>query len=180
VIVAGLVAGSWTELIGGLATAGALVFTALTFRNELEERREARLEQTAAREERERAQADCVGAWFTADMTSTSPPRWEIGMLARNASPSPVYGVEMTVAWRWDVIDSSAPSGLTTRKWGRDVLGPGETWTMLDAPVPQAKREGLGRPQIGIKFTDASGRRWYRSHGGLLERIAESTSDGGD
>lgn len=165
--------GTWTELVGGLATAGALVLTAIALGHD----RSVRRRDVA---DREAAQASSVAAWFEWSPLTEHEAGSRAVFFVRNASNAPVYETTMSVRWDWDVAMPDPFEASDVRHFRVGVVPPTDTWSAdvrwaaWDDPVRQ-----IESPEVAVAFTDSAGHRWRRDSRGnllLLKRARRESS----
>jgi ADP-ribose pyrophosphatase YjhB (NUDIX family) len=154
--------GNVAEWTGGLATAGAFVFTGWNLALERAARREARDEAAL-----ENARALVPQAPSLSNEPRASPQRWTVTTF--NEGPWPFFGVQVELAWEFDddgfavtygaaEEEVSAPGSFTRVQ----LLAPADApvWTM-DSPV---------LPTVRLLYLDHLLQPWIRLESGILWR----------
>jgi hypothetical protein len=134
----------------------------------------------ARREARERAQATLVAAWPISERETFQKAieRGVVGAAVRNASPMPIYNVEIRyrdegAAWaairRVHIV---APYDEPQVFAGFDE----ETTTGTPDPARLNKDGSVkllpsAEMRVDVTFTDLLGRRWHRDHHGVLDVV---------
>ncbi|MFC3738839.1 hypothetical protein [Paractinoplanes deccanensis] len=119
-------------------------------------RREHRREADRGEEER-RAQAERISAWV--EIVRTPEGGREVSFHVHNASPMPIYEVELPLPAHEDEEPASEFVGL---------VPPGRT---VQRPAPAEWLRSYIEPEpVQIEFLDSAGRRWSRDEQGALSR----------
>jgi hypothetical protein len=180
-----VLAATSTVALWAAGFAGAVAYRLLEV--ELGRDRVAAEERRAVADERRRAQAARVAAWFgswgdddgyPAGM-SGPPGRLRWGAVIRNASDLPVYDVRFS----YHVAVDPGRRGRTWRAGERfqsrdiiPVIPPGVERSAIPNYVREEQADG--RWLVAVSFTDADGRRWRRDVHGMLTG-PESGDDAG-
>ncbi|MDR6321984.1 hypothetical protein [Actinoplanes couchii] len=119
-------------------------------------RREHRREADRAEEER-RAQAERISAWI--ELINKRDGTRDLTFHIHNASPMPIYEVELPLPARGDEEPHVEFVGL---------VPPGQT---IQRPAPTEWLRTYVEPEpVQIEFLDSAGRRWSRDEQGTLSR----------
>jgi len=177
---------AWAEVIGALATAGALIFVAINTKHssralkEAERMRQLEMQRDEiAQVARDRHQASKVVAW---PVKGHVDGQFQWGLELVNASDVPVF--ELSVA---------RPGGVTSRKGtpipgihavakvlppGRYFVNEKQGWPihigpeLVLTPVP-----GNAGYMASVSFLDSDGRSWCRTAEGKVEAAAPANSE---
>jgi hypothetical protein len=135
-------------------------------------------ERAAQLDAERRAQASKVTAWFHRfTIDRPMPPRGVVredtwGAAIRNASDLPILDVQVFFYWVYDPADGG-PWSTDQRHASLErirVIPPGQTQDH-ELPYSVRRREHVCNTQVylvGIEFTDANGRRWFRNERAAL------------
>ena len=164
----GVMTVNWGDLptwVGAVTTLGALIAARRLIKVELERDERAAEDRRRAEEDRARSeQAALVATW-----PGPSPGSSGRGIVVRNGSNLPIYGVEVTLH-----SHSGRPDILVVVE---DVIPPGDRWYPFPESVFEVNELG---DRVGdtrddwapaIEFEDAAGRLWGRNEDGVLERL---------
>jgi hypothetical protein len=148
---ADLEAGTWTELIGGVAGVAAFIVATLTLRYEWASRRREEAE-------RRRAQASAIAIWCTKREPHPNPG-WGFAIKVMNASAQPIYDLRVDVLWEWEHLNSGPPD-----TWWREVLLPGSLLVVWEGDISEEQYALVGDPPFDLRFRDSASVSWHRPY----------------
>jgi hypothetical protein len=160
--------GTAPDWLAAIGTVGALAFALVLFARDQEDRR--------------RAQASRVVSWLVVEptMSSVTPgvdlptaPRivgYHSEAVLHNGSVEPVFDCRVQVDLEPPVTVTTTPDDTWRFTLTERMLPPGQTRRRLR----DLRESDLPDAYVWMVFTDASNRRWQRSHTGRLSRLAEA------
>jgi hypothetical protein len=167
-LLAHIVWGPAPDWLAAIGTVGALLVALVLFARDQEDRR--------------RAQASRVVCWLVVEPTTSiwTPgidlPTTEtivgdhLEVVLHNGSEEPVFDCRIQVDLDPPVTVTTTPDATWRLTLTERMLPPGQTrrplWDLHESDLPYA--------YVWMVFTDASNRRWQRSHTGRLSRLVDA------
>lgn len=152
--------GTVPDWVAGIGTAGALIFTGLLFRHELNRASDERQAALQRETDREAEQAGAISSWIELDERTEMGSFWRV--VVGNASTAAVYNclVEAT-EYPDGEIESYAMATIPPGSPQSANLNPDRFRHVRTSPAINSQ----------VRFTDAHGRHWLRNWYGELERL---------
>jgi hypothetical protein len=144
--------GTWTELVGGLASATALVVAIAALLGEARHRRE---EAQAAR----RRHAEAVAIWD--DRREGADRGHEEVLTVHNAGTLPVFELAAYATFH----DYRQPGSMLDDPLRMAALRPGESWDVIALALGSRFKSGT------VRFRDVAGIRWERDLRGTIREL---------